>query len=384
MFQPDVFIKNLRKLRKQRGLSQGDLARELFVSTQAISKWERGEALPDIAHICLLSELFGVSMDHLLGNTAQEESALIAVDGGGTKTEFVLMSFQGALLKRLVLPGSNPNLYGMEHACTVLKSGIDALLQEGARVQGIYIGGSGIGVGGNDRKTCAALKAAYPHVQIFCDSDIRNVLACSEDPDNSIAVICGTGCVVYACNEGKLIRLGGSGYLLDKQGSGYDLGREALFAALEHRDGTGPDTRLTEMVEKRLGGAVWDHLHELYKKESAYIASFAPLVLESYALGDAVALQIVQVNCRRLAHLIRVACQKAPKAKTVLLSGSLFSKSEIFLGELSAMLDETVHLRLLTKPQIWGACLQCARLCGLEPPAEELFMSQYQIVASER
>ena len=384
MFQPDVFIENLRKLRKQRGLSQGDLARELFVSTQAISKWERGEAIPDISHICLLSELFGVSMDHLLGNTAQEESTLIAVDGGGTKTEFVLINFQGALLKRLVLPGSNPNLYGIEHACTVLKSGFDALMQERTQVRGIYVGGSGMGVGGNDRQVCTTLKAAYPHVPIFCDSDIRNVLACSEDPDNSIATICGTGCVVYACNEGKLIRLGGSGYLLDKQGSGYDLGREALFAALEHRDGTGPETLLTEMVEKRLGGAVWDHLHELYKKESAYIASFAPLVLEAYALGDAVALQIVQVNCHRLAHLIRVACQKAPKAKMVLLSGGLFSQSEIFLGELSVMLDEAVCLRLLTKPQIWGACLQCARLCGLTPPSEELFMSQYQILASER
>lgn len=383
MFQPETFTENLRKLRKQHGLSQSELAQKLFVSTQAISKWERGEALPDIAHTCRLSELFGVSTDSLLGNHSHKEKTLIAVDGGGTKTEFVLIDLQGRLLKRLVLSGSNPNLYGIDAACTVLKSGIETLLQADSQVQGIYIGGSGMGLGENARLVCTTLKAAHPHIRIFCDSDIRNVLACSDDPDNSIAVICGTGSVVYACNEGKLTRLGGSGYLLDKQGSGYDIGREAIFAALEHRDGTGAATLLTDMVEKRLGGTVWDCLHKLYKKHTAFIAAFAPLVFEAYAQKDGVAVRIVEENCRRLAHLISVAAQKSPKAKTVLLSGSLF-KSAVFRQTLCAMFSGDLQLRPLMLPQIWGACLQCARLCGLEPPAEELFMSQYQIVASER
>lgn len=384
MFQPEIFAENLRKLRKRQGLSQGQLAQKLFVSTQAISKWERGETVPDISHICLLSGFFGITTDALLGNTPHTEKTLIAVDGGGTKTEFVLINLQGALLKRLVLPGSNPNLYGIDSACSVLKTGIEAMLQVDSQVMGIFIGGSGMGVGGNRQVVQSTLKAVYPHIQIFCDTDIRNVLACSDDPNNCIAAICGTGSVVYACSDGELTRLGGSGYLFDKLGSGYDVGRSAIFAALEHRDGTGPETILTEMIEARLGCRVWDYIHELYKKETSYIASFAPLVFQAYTQADPVAIEIIESNCNRLLKLIQVAAQKAPKAKSVILSGSLFSKSDIFYNKLSSMLTDGLQPQVPTLPQIWGACVQCAKLCGCSQPSAELFMTQYQIVASER
>ena len=41
----DVFARNLRHWRKNRGLTQTQLAEQLFVSTQAVSKWERGDSL---------------------------------------------------------------------------------------------------------------------------------------------------------------------------------------------------------------------------------------------------------------------------------------------------------------------------------------------------
>lgn len=55
-------------LRKARGLSQEELASELSISRQAISKWERGEASPDVDNIIMLSRFYGVSIDELLGN----------------------------------------------------------------------------------------------------------------------------------------------------------------------------------------------------------------------------------------------------------------------------------------------------------------------------
>ena len=56
----------LKKLRKARGLSQEDLANELKVSRQSISKWELGESFPDTNHLVRVSDYFGISLDYLL------------------------------------------------------------------------------------------------------------------------------------------------------------------------------------------------------------------------------------------------------------------------------------------------------------------------------
>lgn len=61
-----TFGEKLQRLRKQRGLSQDGLAGELHVTRQAVSKWERNEAQPDLQNVVKLSRLFGVSTDDLL------------------------------------------------------------------------------------------------------------------------------------------------------------------------------------------------------------------------------------------------------------------------------------------------------------------------------
>lgn len=56
----------IKKLRLRDGLSQEELANRLFISRQAISKWEKGDTMPDLDHIVQLSELFDVSLDYLI------------------------------------------------------------------------------------------------------------------------------------------------------------------------------------------------------------------------------------------------------------------------------------------------------------------------------
>ena len=56
----------IQQLRKQKGLSQEQLATQITVSRQAISKWELGEAKPDTDHVIQLSKIFNVSIDYLL------------------------------------------------------------------------------------------------------------------------------------------------------------------------------------------------------------------------------------------------------------------------------------------------------------------------------
>ncbi len=60
------------ELRTQNNLSQGDLANELNVSRQSISKWENGNSTPDLEKIVKLAEIFKVSLDELIKNEEKE------------------------------------------------------------------------------------------------------------------------------------------------------------------------------------------------------------------------------------------------------------------------------------------------------------------------
>ena len=62
------------ELRTQHNLSQGDLANELNVSRQSISKWENGNSTPDLEKIIKLAEIFSVSLDELIKNEEKEET----------------------------------------------------------------------------------------------------------------------------------------------------------------------------------------------------------------------------------------------------------------------------------------------------------------------
>ena len=377
MFEHSAFATNLRSARKRKGLSQRQLAEQLFLCAQAVSKWEKGEALPDIPHLCALAGILQLSVDALLGVTPAASPALIAVDAGGTKTEFVLITPGGRLLKRVVLGGANPNTCGVQAACEIFRKGIDALMEQGHTVLAAYIGGAGMASAGNSDGAEGILRRAYPGLPVQCRSDISNVHALARDPENAIAVICGTGSVVYATKDGALLRAGGAGWKLETLGSGYDIGRQTLHAALEHRDGTGPATALTLMVERKLGGKVWDSIGTVYSESPAFIASFAPLALDAWQQGDPVATRIVLDNAHRLAHLINTAAAKAPKATQVLLGGSLLAKNEAFRSQVAGMLEPRLQADAYSLPQIWGACLCCAKLAGLPAPDVNTFMDAY-------
>ena len=59
--------RNITLLRRQKGVTQKELAEALMVSCQAVSKWESCKCCPDIELLPTLAQYFGVSMDELLG-----------------------------------------------------------------------------------------------------------------------------------------------------------------------------------------------------------------------------------------------------------------------------------------------------------------------------
>lgn len=66
-----MFSENLKNLRKQKGLSQEELAERLHVVRQTVSKWEKGLSVPDSALLIRIAEIFETSVSTLLGDTIE-------------------------------------------------------------------------------------------------------------------------------------------------------------------------------------------------------------------------------------------------------------------------------------------------------------------------
>lgn len=79
-----IFCEKLVLLRKQNEFSQEQLAEQLGVSRQAVSKWESGASAPDLDKMVRLSELFGVSLDYLVKDDAPQT---LQEDGGALPGE---------------------------------------------------------------------------------------------------------------------------------------------------------------------------------------------------------------------------------------------------------------------------------------------------------
>ena len=67
----------LIQLRKKKGITQAELAEDMQVSRQAVSKWESGGSIPSIENLRSLSELYSVHVDYLLKEEDEEEESFL-------------------------------------------------------------------------------------------------------------------------------------------------------------------------------------------------------------------------------------------------------------------------------------------------------------------
>ncbi len=367
MFNSHYLAENIKKYRKAKRFTQSGLAAMLNVSPQSISKWECGITVPDVENICLLSQLLGVTVDNLLDHCYESRKIMIGVDGGGTKTQFLLFSEDGAVLDSIKLGGCNPNTVGIDGCIDVLSRGIDRLMQTNPNVCGIYIGAAGFLLGNNLSQIQNFLRKSYPHVKIGCSSDMLNISASAlEDDTYCISVICGTGSSVLVKQNDTLTRLSGYGYLLSKSGSGYDIGRDGLYAVMCNMDGVGKDTLLTSLVKEKFGSTPSDIIDKVYKNDAAFTASAAIYVLEAFRKGDSVASDIVDANARALAEVINLAAQQNKNITDVVLSGGIITQNPDFALLVKKYISQSLNVTVPDTDPIIGACIQCARMCKTE------------------
>lgn len=68
----NIIAENLVKLRRDKRITQAQLAEMLSYSDKAVSKWERGESMPDIVILKQIADIYGVSVDYLISETHEE------------------------------------------------------------------------------------------------------------------------------------------------------------------------------------------------------------------------------------------------------------------------------------------------------------------------
>jgi N-acetylglucosamine kinase-like BadF-type ATPase len=323
----------------------------------------------------------------------------IGIDGGGTKTEGVLTSSEGALLARALCSSTNPNDVTPEISVARLTELVRTLLtasgltEEALAETSLFFGVAG---GINHGPTLeVALRSAFPaakHLRVRSDA---HILLSGELPEGDGAcIICGTGSVCFLRRGEELVRIGGWGYLLDSGGSGYDLGRDALEAALRAFDGRGEATLLTDLLTERLGGAVNTRITDIYREGKPYIAACAPLVFEAAEAGDTVANAILRRNARKLAEYIETAWRHLrtdPSTESALLpvvmGGGISQKASPLWAELVASLVEPtvpVRITVASAPPVFGAVAEAAKQAAEGIPVDysalrDAFVSSYTL-----
>lgn len=257
----------------------------------------------------------------------------LGIDGGGTKTAFMLCDTKGAVVNQCILPGCNPIDIGMEQAKTVLKSGIERVCEGVDYAQiSLYAGVAG-GITGNNQQELHAFFETFGFAAVRNNSDAMNAVAAGLGEKNGVAVIMGTGCVAFTKINNKYIRTGGFGYLIDAGGDGYSIGRDALRYALYAEQREEGETVLLKLLQKKANGRITEQLSDIYAGGKAYIASFCPVVFEAMREGDITALSIVKNNVYCLSQIITEAAEKMQKKGQVpvALIGSVASQPEIIL-----------------------------------------------------
>jgi glucosamine kinase len=216
----------------------------------------------------------------------------IGVDGGGSKTELILVDATGAVVARHTAPGCNPSQIGPDKAREILVAGLAGLLaaapSSGVRSQ---VSGLHLYMAGSPHfwSEFAATLAGYGRVTTAPDS--VPVLELATDGAPGLVLHAGTGSFVAArAPDGSIHYAGGLGWKLGDAGSGFDLGRRGIAQAMLELQGWAPPTDLGATLKAHTGladAAANSRFFYTDPDANARITAFAPRVVELAAQGCA-------------------------------------------------------------------------------------------------
>ncbi|HEX9343759.1 MAG TPA: BadF/BadG/BcrA/BcrD ATPase family protein [Actinomycetota bacterium] len=312
---------------------------------------------------------------------------LLAADGGGSKTDLVLLDEDGAVLAAVRGPGSNPDNVGAARCVAIL----DALVTRAALVAGLdgqprpiaelgayYL--SGLDFPAQERDLGARVAACRWSAASVVGNDCFAALRAGASRGWGVAVVCGTGINCVAVSpSGRHARYPALGPLTGDWGGAADVGMAALAAAIRSQDGRGPRTSLQRSVAAHFG---------LRQPQAAGIAIFQgrlperaleglpPLLFAAARDGDGVAGGIVdrladEVVAMAAALLRRLRLTRSD-AEIVLGGGILQAGDDRLTARVHRGIQAVApHAQPITLalPPVTGAALLALEAAGASPAA---------------
>jgi N-acetylglucosamine kinase-like BadF-type ATPase len=304
----------------------------------------------------------------------------LGVDGGGTKTRFVLVDGTGRILAEATRGTTYHPQVGLDGVQAILADGIGQVLQAaGTDAAALDFAFFGLPAYGEDSVASARLDAipaaVLGHHRYACDNDMVCGWAGSLDCADGINIIAGTGSMGYGQRLGRGARAGGWGEAFSDEGSAHWIAIQGLNAFSKMSDGRLPRGPLHALLVEalRLENDL-DLCAHVYGEGGATrdaIARLSPLVAQAAQAGDDAALGIFRqagAELAAIADALRRTLDYA-RGETVALSysGGAFSTGDLLLApfrQALASASADFELRAPVHPPHYGAALYAARLAG--------------------
>mgnify|MGYP001495510347 CR=1 FL=1 len=262
---------------------------------------------------------------------------VLSVDGGGTKTDVLLVNSADRLGIMVTGAGTNPNAHG-KVAVDRLEELIFTALKR-AEISGGEVGAAVIGMAGLSHPKYRPdfdemLKRGLPSASICVISDAEMAHRMVWGKERGMTMIVGTGSIAVGDDgKGNFIRAGGLGYQFGDVGSGYWLGKNLItqLIAMERSE--------DEEVLK-LKSAVISHF-EAREFEGALevasgreniprVAELSPVVLNYAKRGNNLAEQIVRSGTEGLLDLVEELAEKMGQPERIAFHGSVITESSFY------------------------------------------------------
>jgi N-acetylglucosamine kinase-like BadF-type ATPase len=309
-------------------------------------------------------------------------AAVLAVDGGNSKTDIALVAADGALLATVHGPTTSHQAVGLEAGMARLVE----LVEEAARRAGLDPGArpmAEIGVhalAGADyppdiRMLEKALAATGLTRRDVVVNDCLGALWAGAGDGWGIALVCGQGINGAAvAPDGRTARFDAVGDISGDWGGGTSVGMAGLAAAVRARDGRGPRTSLERSVPEHFGlsrpSAVTRAMYTGRVKE-VRAGELSPVVFAAATEGDAVARSIVDRLADELATMAVALARRTGLTRSptdVVLAGGVFRATDgAFYERIESGIRSVVrdaHLVRLDVPPVAGAALHGLELVG--------------------
>ncbi|MEU3767797.1 BadF/BadG/BcrA/BcrD ATPase family protein [Amycolatopsis keratiniphila] len=272
------------------------------------------------------------------GMTAGSQDVVVAIDGGNSKTDVLIVSRDGRVLGQSRGPGASPQNIGVDGSVQALeKLVLEALRGAGlpderpfATHTSAYL--AGLDFPREEAILHAALAARGWSDTLIVGNDTLALLRAGSSDGTGVAVVCGAGINGAGVSaDGREHRFPALGKISGDWGGGYRLGEEALWWAVRAEDGRGPSTALQAAVTAHFeASSVLDVVQRLHFQDlhSDSIHGLCPLLFAVAADGDEVAQDVVDRFVEEVALLVSVILRRlelTEEAPEVILGGGVLT-----------------------------------------------------------